>query len=384
MSGIEPGSEPRAARTEPVPEVAMQQQDDFEVTFCDLCGSSVPAADLANGNAVRSQDKIVGACCLPGLRAAPLPAATPTAAARNAAGDSRLAVVAVVLLASVAVATIFLDHRLATAETAWGERHAELMRAQRSDSEVLQTVGVDMDGLVRRADLDEVARGVKSVEAVLQQGDARAREDQEQLRLEVAALRQEVRTAQAAAVDYRPLFDDLRQQLQRQAAALAELRTAAAEPSPREAVAAAPEPAEPEAPAPDDLGLPAELAEHVQKLKSPEPAIRFEAVDELARSKDPAVLPHLLPLAADPDSFVRRVTMDGLAGFRDPAAVEALLTGLGDADEPVRDTAWRSLRQLTGQKFPFEAGNPSREVRARAQQRWQDWWEKNKETFGAS
>ncbi|MBL9076465.1 MAG: HEAT repeat domain-containing protein [Planctomycetes bacterium] len=359
------------------------QQDDFEVTFCDLCGASVPAADLASGAATRTNDKTVGACCLAGLRAATPPSSGAVGSTRASAADSRLMLVAVVLLAAVAVATIFLDHRLATAETALAGRHAELMQVQRSDSEVLQTVGVDMDSVVRRADVDELGRGVKAIEEALRGGEERARQDLDQLRQEVGALRQELRTVQAAAIDYRPLFDDLRVALQRQAASLADLRATPAG-APREA-AVPPEVAEtpPAAPqATEDLGVPPALVEHVRRLKSDDPAVRFEAVDELARSKEPTVLRHLLPLVHDPDSFVRRVTMDGLAGFRAPDAVDALLIGLGDADENVRDTAWRSLREVTGQKFPFDAANPSKEVRARAQLKWQEWWDKNKATFG--
>ena len=62
--------------------------------------------------------------------------------------------------------------------------------------------------------------------------------------------------------------------------------------------------------------------------------------------------------------------------------VEALLAGLADADENVRDTAWGSLKILTGQKLPFEATG-TKDVRARAVQRWQEWWDKNKATFGS-
>ena len=356
------------------------QQDDFEVTFCDLCGASVPAADLASGAAARTNDKIVGACCLGGLRTGAAPVVGTAAAPRSAGGDSRLILVAVVLLAAVAVATIFLDHRLATSETAALERHARLVQIQRSDSEVLQTVGVDMDGTARRADVDELARGVKTVEDAMRAGEERSRQELDQLRQEVTALRQELRTAQAATIDYRPLFDDLRQQLHRQATTLADLRSAAVAPAtPREAAA------EPTPPAvPDEVpGLPAELAEHVQRLRADDPAIRFEAVDELARSRDPRVLPHLVTMIRDPDSYVRRVTMDGLVGFRAVEAVDALLIGLGDADEYVRDTAWRSLRELTGQKIAFDASNPSKDVRARGQQRWQEWWDKNRATFGS-
>lgn len=356
------------------------QQDDFEVAFCDLCGTSVPAADLASGAAVKTQDKVVGVCCLAALRAARPDALGAAVAARPATGESRLMVVAVVLLAAVAAATIFLDQRLATTQTTWQNQHNDLAQAQRSDSEVLQTISVSLDGAARRVDLDALGERLNAVDGVVQQGGERTQKDFDQLRQELAALRQELRTAQAATIDYRPLFDDLRQQLQRQAVALTELRTNLPP------AGAAREPASPAPvvePVAEAGGLPAALAEQVRKLQSSDPAIRFEAVDELVRSKNPDVLPHLLPIATDADSFVRRVTMDGLAGFHQPAAVEALLVGLGDSDDNVRDTAWRSLREVTGQKFPFDAFNPSKEVRARGQQRWQEWWDKNKATFGA-
>jgi hypothetical protein len=356
------------------------QQDDFEVAFCDLCGTSVPAADLASGAAVKTQDKVVGICCLSALRAARPDVLGSAAAARPATGESRLMVVAVVLLAAMAAATIFLDQRLASTETSWQSRHNDLKQAQRSDSEVLQTISVNLDGVARRVDLDAFAERLAAIDGVVQQGGERGQKDLEQLRQELAALRQELRTSQAATIDYRPLFDDLRQQLQRQAVALTELRANPVQ------VAAPRDAAPPVAPPEESVdagGLPGPLAEQVRKLQSGDPAIRFEAVDELVRSKNPDVLPHLLPVTTDPDSFVRRVTMDGLAGFRQPTAVEALLIGLGDSDDNVRDTAWRSLREITGQKFPFDAFNPSKEVRARGQQRWQEWWDKNKATFGA-
>ncbi|MBX3462497.1 MAG: HEAT repeat domain-containing protein [Planctomycetes bacterium] len=359
------------------------QNDDVQVTFCDLCGASVPEADLASGAALKAQAKTLGACCLAGLRAARPDVLGSPPPGRGPAAESRLVVVAVVLLAAVAAATIFLDQRLTQAEGAWQARHAQLAQAQRSDSEVLQAVGVAMDGVVRRTDVDALSERMAGVSAGLQQVEQRSRQDGDELRQAVVGLQQEIRRGQGAAIDYRPLFDDLRQQLQRQAAAIAELRPAggasAAPAAAPEAPAAVPMPAA----VPPDASLPKGLVDHLGRLQSADPAVRFEAVDELARSRNPQVLPHLLPLAEDVDPFVRRVTMDGLAGFRDPTAVEALLTGLGDTDENVRDTAWRSLRELTGQKLPFDASNPSKDVRSRAQQRWREWWDKNKATFAS-
>lgn len=102
----------------------------------------------------------------------------------------------------------------------------------------------------------------------------------------------------------------------------------------------------------------------------------------MLRSKNPAVVDRLLPLARDPDSFVRRLTVEGLRDWKTAPVVDALLAGLEDADENVRDTAWRSLKEVTGQKFPFET-LATKDARGRAVQRWTEWWESNKATFGS-
>jgi len=65
-----------------------------------------------------------------------------------------------------------------------------------------------------------------------------------------------------------------------------------------------------------------------------------------------------------------------------PRHSDDLLAALGDADEYVRDTAWRSLKDVTGQKLPFESAG-TKDARARATARWQEWWDKNKAGFGA-
>ena len=75
------------------------------------------------------------------------------------------------------------------------------------------------------------------------------------------------------------------------------------------------------------------------------------------------------------------MTVEGLREFQKPEAVDALIDALRDEDENVCDTAWRSLRDLTGQKFKFEA-SASKEARGRSAQAWQDWWVKARATFG--
>ncbi len=358
------------------------QHDDVEVSFCDLCGTSVPIADLQVGTALRHHGKTIGACCLPTLRAgAAVPAAaivTPGPARPAAVGDARVLPVAIVLLAAIAAATLFLDHRIGSADTFQRQQLGTLSEAQTSDSQVLSSLGVAMDTVPRRADVDALAHKVDTLAAAAGGVAPQVQQQLDALAGSLASLAQELRVQAERAVDYRPLIEDLRDRQVRVLDVVTTMRAVAPVASDAAAPAVAPEtPSEPEVPA-----LPAALAEQVKKLQAADPAVRFEAVDELVRSKDPLVLPHLLPLARDTDTFVRRLTVEGLREFKRPEAVDALLGALADGNDYVRDAAWRSLMEVSGQKIVFDT-NGSKDARARAIQRWQEWWEKNKATFGS-
>lgn len=357
------------------------QEDSLEVTFCDLCGASVPVADLSSGAAVKHLGKTVGACCMPALSGAATHAAAPVAGARSAGAQAHLLPVAVVLLAAVASATIFLDQKISGADKEWRASHEQIKFAQRSDSDVLQNLGVAMDQVARKADLDDIKTKLAQVEGNLKQANEQLRPQLEPISKELASLRREIGGVLTATIDLRPLLDELRQKQQR----VAELLVALEKEGGRAPATANPQPATPAAAPAETPGAPAlpeALAEQVKKLKSADPAVRFEAVDELLRSKNALILPHLLPIARDTDSFVRRLTVEGLRDFKKPEVVEALLVALTDNDDLVSETAWRSLKEVTGQKIPFEASG-TKDARARAVQRWQEWWEKNKATFGA-
>jgi len=358
------------------------QEDLLEVTFCDLCGASVPVADLSSGAAVKHLGKTVGACCMSALSGAATQAAAPVAGARSAGAQAHLLPVAVVLLAAVASATIFLDQKISGADKEWRASHEQMKLAQRSDSDVLQTLGLAMDQVARKADLDDIKTKLAQVEGDLKQANEQLRPQLDQVTKELGSVRREIGGVMTATIDLGTRFDDLRQKQQR---GVADLLVAIEKDGARGAGTANPEPAAPAAaPAatPGAPALPEALAEQVKKLKSADPAVRFEAVDELLRSKNALILPHLLPIARDTDSFVRRLTVEGLRDFKKPEVVEALLVALTDNDDLVSETAWRSLKEVTGQKIPFEASG-TKDARARAVQRWQEWWEKNKATFGA-
>ncbi len=359
------------------------QEDTLEVTFCDLCGASVPIADLSSRAAVQHLGKTVGACCMMALRAAAggVHAAAAVDGARADVTPGPLLPVAIVLLAAMAAATIFLDQKITGADAQWRTNHDQILAAQRSDSDVLRALGSAMDGVARKADLDGLAAKLTQVDGALHQADEQLRQQSDQAQKDLATMRQDVRGVAAATIDYRPLFEDLRQQQQRLAELVAAIEKGAVSVAvtPKREPVASPTPG---VDGPDMPALPAALADQVKKLQSTDPAVRFEAVDELLRSKSAQVLPHLLPSARDPDSFVRRLTVEGLRDFKRPEVVDALLVAMADSDDSVRDTAWRSLKEVSGQKFPFETA-ATKDARARAVQRWQEWWDKNKATFGA-
>lgn len=353
------------------------EQGDVEVLFCDLCGSSVPVGDVPAGLAVRHQGATVGKCCLTALRqGAPAvgPAAMPPSAAQG--GERRSPLFAVLALVAVGAATLFLDDRIERLDDAVRSQLGAMREAQKSDSEVLASAAVALDAAARRSDVDALAAAVAASAEKLDAARAEVGKRLDELAAAVAAAAQQVRSG---AVDYAPLFEDLRQ---RQLRILDRLAAAPAAAAPAPAAPPAAEPAAaPASEPPAAAGLPAALAEPARKLTAGDPAVRFEGVDELQRTKDAAAVPLLLPLLRDPDPFVRRLVAEGFAAHKRADVVEGLLGALGDADEYVRDTAWRSLKDVTGQKLPFESAG-AKDARARAVARWQDWWDKNKAGFG--
>lgn len=360
------------------------EEREVEVFFCDLCGASVPEADIVSAAAVVRHGKTIGLCCMPSLQSmpektAPAPEAAPGAsAARSPVGAPP--VLGLVLLGALVAGIVFLELRLADLEQALGETQREMSTRQQQDSEVLNSVSIKLDGKPDGAEVDRLLEQTGELSLQLQELQAAMAKRQAVLDQELDGLRRAVRAADDRYVDYRPLFEDLRQRQARSIAVLEGLRDrGSAAPV---ALAPPPPPSTSGAPAEGVASdeLPSDLAASVAKLSDADPAVRFEAVDVLVEGKDPRVLPHLLPLAKDADAFVRRLTVEGLRGFRAVEVVDALIASLGDDDENVCDTAWRSLRDLTGQKLSFDAAANKR-ARASAAAKWQEWWAKARDGF---
>jgi hypothetical protein len=344
-------------------------QQPVEVLFCDLCGTSVPVQDLERGLAVRQAGKLIGHCCLQQLR--------PQPDARTASGDARLLPVALLVLCAIAAATMFLDHRVGDEAQHQHTGTRDVKRTVEDQAAQLKTLSDSIEAGATRDQIAAVVDRIEAQERAVREFETGLQASQGKSQALLDELRGRLDALERSQPDYRPLFESLQAQLRQQTVTLSELKAMPKAP--------AEQPKPMEQPVPDAApppGLPAQIAHQVQRLMDPDPAVRFEAVDELLRTKDPRVREPLLPLAKDADLFVRRLVVEGLREFKHGTCVEALITALADPEEIVRGTAWESLQKLTGQKIPFEA-NASRENRQRAQARWQEWWNKNKATFGA-
>jgi hypothetical protein len=113
-------------------------------------------------------------------------------------------------------------------------------------------------------------------------------------------------------------------------------------------------------------------------LADANPSTRWEAVDELGRAKDPAVIPHVLPLLRDSDLFVRMCVARVLAELGTLQGVPALFDALEDSEPTVRESAWNALRTLTGKDLKFDPQGNEAE-RAKKVKAWREWWKKEGE-----
>ena len=367
-------------------EPEMDTRETLQVLFCDLCNTSVPLSDVQSGAAVQHAGKTIGSCCLSLLRAPAVnggDAATAPAASPRPGSEGRVLSLGVVLLGAIAVSVLFLDFRLGEAEDRSALRLTRLGETLKAQADVVQDTSVKLDTFAARADLDRIEGALTAMQGASEQEAARSRElgvGLEAANASLRTLQTAVQRMEAAKTDYGPSFDDLRRQLQELSAAMSDLLA-----KPRSSFESATGGGEgmdaPKASVAEATGLPAALAHQVRRLADADEGTRFEAVDELLRSKDARVLPNLLPMAKDPDAFVRRLVVEGLRDFASKESVDALLVALADPEQIVRSSAWLSLKALTKQDLPFDAAQ-GREARQKAQAKWQEWWDKNRATFG--
>jgi Skp family chaperone for outer membrane proteins len=348
--------------------------------FCDLCNESIPQADLDLGRAVRRGERLICVACEAAMSSGPDPATAPVipnVAPRVESGASNSSSsIAAVALAFASVALI--SGIGAGAYFFWRlERETQISREQIAD---LEHAAPEHARTVSAALTDEAAAReteAAATRAALQALSERVQE-LEQADPAATALERRIDNLDARL----GAFDDLASRVQHQGGVLDQLTAAMAEATDAKA-ASAPAPA---APAPQEAARPAApppsasapggalWEKWIADLKSPDSGTRWQAVQSLGGTRDPSVVPHLVPMLKDADIFVRMAACRHLDELGSVEAIPALIDALEDEEAIVREAALAALRSLSGQALPFDPnardGDRSKRVKA-----WRDWWE---------
>lgn len=373
----------------------------MELHFCDVCNESVPEAHLLEGKAVRRGERVVCAACEAAMSgsaqqrssaagspaSAPVPGAgerpaaavmthAPGAHPRRSSGGLGLALLAL-LLAGGSTAFFLgeiddlrseqgearrrIEQRLDALSAQVGalapglERLSETVRAAPGALmlDVQREIGPEIAGLrrdleLRSARLDALEQAIGGLSQQLGEGDASTQKRLDELFAQLARSRQDA-----------SFFGE-------RLAALEQTVQGKAAPAGSAEIARAPAP-------------PAWMAS-VPELASSSAGARWNAVQALGESGDPAVVPHLVPLLADRDVFVRMAVARVLGDLGAPAAIEPLIGALEDEDAAVREMASVALRTITGRDFKFDAVASPAE-RSKKVKAWQQWWKKAKEEY---
>ncbi len=386
----------------------------MKIHFCDLCNESVPQSDLDQGRARMVKGRVVCTSCERAMSlaapsaAAPLaepapnvaeqiPAATiPEANAADASGmhqalrpgvgqssggsGGAVWMAAASLLVSAVLIYVF-QQRVDGLQEA-DKQLAREIEQSRSDARALERqlarVPAQLSELEQRLEKElQDALGASEKQRNDIAGAAqRAEQLVAELQRTVGAMRKEL---DSSALVREQRLDELSHKLaqgddvQRELAKRLEEYQKANESARAAAEAAAK--ALPEKPA--AAGAPAWNA-LLPNLADANPSTRWEAVDELGRAKDPAVIPHIVPLLKDTDLFVRMCAARVLADLGTLQGVPALIDALEDSEPTVRESAWNALRTLTGKDFKFDPqGNEA--DRQKKVKSWRDWWKKEGE-----
>lgn len=378
----------------------------MDIHFCSVCQESIPVPDLAAGRAVQRGKGFVCAACERAMGAtAPEPAGHPAPAATEppaaeAAHPASLAAGAAApaaprparaglyaaCLALGGVAYLWWQAR-ESAERAFAARAVDRQRTEqlaleagelgRELAALRSTLGDER--VAARGAADGAARRVDELQAQL--ADARAGVSALARRADEAdRLRERVELLGALAPRLQDMEVKLRALVEERTALVArvaELEAALKDAAQRTTVVPSNEQAGPGAPT--RPGWDTRLAD----LTSPSEATRLEAVLALSATKDPAVVPHLVPRLKDENLFVRTATARALGELRvlDQPAALALCDALLDEAPPVREAAWVALRATTGLNLAYDPLGSDAE-RLRRAKAWREQVEKGPQPAG--
>jgi hypothetical protein len=386
----------------------------MKIHFCDLCNESVPQADLDQGRAFIRKDRVICATCenvmshshatatattpLPAAAFAPevapaLPNPVPLVAQTGGEGQSHVSHLQPIVVRSAGSGGLWvaLLGLVFTAGVMFvlDNRIQDIQRdATALDKRVTSQQG-DVGMLKRAADLDKSAQrdfekqSEKNLEAQKTRHErlvdqvAELARDHNEISARIASLTVLVNKHEAKAgsgdIDLEKRLSELSARLAKSEddlnAVTARLLAIENAPPP-----AAPVAVVPLAPVANEPAWTAQLA----GLKSENNSVRWEAVTGLGATKDPEVVPHLMPMLKDGDVFVRMAAARVLGEMQAKPAVGALIDALEDGETAVREAAFIALRTITGKdlKFDPQAVEVERAKRVKA---WREWWKKEGE-----
>ena len=377
----------------------------MKIHFCDLCNESVPQSDLDAGRARIVKGRVVCGSCerAMSLAAASEPApsvaspaaiqsSVPEAPARqdsiapavpSASGSSSAPIwMAAASLVAIAVVIYVFQQRIELLQDS-NQQLARGIEAERGSVRALEVklaqLGPDEQAMEQRlaAHVQEALAPGETQRAELAAATKRAEQALGELKNALAEVRKDldsgvvVREQRIDELSHRvALSEDVQRQL---AGRLNEVQKTNEDAQFADEAAAKSKPAAPAAPKND-----AAWKVLLPNLADASPSTRWEAVDELGRSKDPAAIPHVTPLLKDSDLFVRMCAARVLADLGTLQGVPALIDALEDSEPTVRESAWRALQTLTGKDFKFDPqaneGERSKKVKL-----WREWWKKDGE-----
>lgn len=379
------------------------------IYFCDVCNESVPQADLDLGRALVVKGRIICTLCDRAMTqrqearggrpanlgldldaASPAPSASAAVAApatthahpythgttRSSSGVGLALASSVVALATVGLLWQWTRDELERRDTETGKAHqlalVEQSTARRELELRTERLEEQASALAQRVDSAAADNSASASSLSVQRGATTA------LGERLDELTQRV-TQLAEGLERVPRHDEELMALQKRISALAEENAALAR---RVAELEAP-PAQtpPEVPANGDGGA-APWAELTARLKSPDMAVRYEALIALAETRDPATAPYIAEVLKDSDPFLRMAAARMLGDLRAPAGVEPLLAALSDSLDVVREAAIQALRDITARPLDFDARAPDPEREKKARQ-LREWWSKERAKFGA-
>ena len=377
----------------------------MKIQFCDLCNESVPQADLDHGRAVLRSGRVICARCEGAMSGTPVqsqhaagerPAAEasiaevrvgeettimeaamapalPRTAPRGSTGAAvGVAMASIALIFSTGAAAFLFDQLQVR-----GRALEALVREERTAREYASSTLEDRMGQTlrdataglsdARLALAELSGRMETIGSGQRESSSLLRDDMERLRrqmdevdrLVVRVGRHEEEIARVAETTA-GLHDDVLRMADR----MSEVEEADESPAV-------------ETPRPEVAREPA-WTPLLADLTSQNSGKRWQAVQSLGGTRDPAVAEHLTPMLRDPDIFVRMATARILGDLDAAVGIPSLIDALEDAEASVREAAVVSLRSITGRDFKFDPGAKDVE-RAKRVKAWRDWWKRSSE-----